>query len=185
MANSPMKFDVSEMIDGIRGMVSSAMSGANKMGSTAPSAMDVRIAVMSVLKGDAKNGKEVIQAIQLASGGSWAPKSSSIYPLLEEMTDEGLVSIKIEKELRVYSLTKAGKAALAEALTKVEEKKSKPSNSTGTNWLDMNTTNLRAGAKLAQALTQVAQHGTADQQKRAAELVDETRRKVYAILAEG
>jgi hypothetical protein len=43
MANSPMKFDVSEMIDGIRGMVSSAMSGANKMGSTAPSAMDVRV----------------------------------------------------------------------------------------------------------------------------------------------
>jgi len=185
MANSPMKFDVSEMIDGIRGMVSSAISGATKIGSAAPSAMDVRIAVMSVLKGDAKNGKEVIQAIQLASGGSWAPKSSSIYPLLEEMTDEGLVSIKIEKELRVYSLTKAGQAALAEALTKVEEKKSKPSNSTGTNWLDMNTTNLRAGAKLAQALTQVAQHGTADQQKRAAELVDETRRKVYAILAEG
>jgi DNA-binding PadR family transcriptional regulator len=179
-----MKFDVSEMIDGVRGMVTSAMSGASRMSSSAPSAMDVRIAVMSVLKGDAKNGKEVIQAIQLASGGSWAPKSSSIYPLLEEMTDEGLVSIKIEKELRVYSLTKAGKAALVEALAKLEEKKNKPSNVTGTNWLDMNTTNFKAGAKLAQALTQVAQHGTADQQKRAADLVDETRRKVYAILAE-
>lgn len=179
-----MKIDVSEMIDGIRGMVSSAMSGASRMGSSAPSAMDVRIAVMSVLKGDAKNGKEVIQAIQLASGGSWAPKSSAIYPLLEEMTDEGLVAIKIDKELRVYSLTKAGKASLVEALAKIEEKKNKPSSSTGTNWLDMNTTNLKAGAKLAQALTQVAQHGTADQQKRAADLVDETRRKVYAILAE-
>lgn len=180
-----MKFDVNEMLDGVRGMVASAMSGASRMSSSSPSAVDIRIAVMSILKGDAKNGKEVIQAIQLASGGSWAPKSSSIYPLLEEMTDEGLVSSKIEKELRVYSLTKAGKAALVEALAKLEEKKNKPSNVTGTNWLDMNTTNLRAGAKLAQALTQVAQHGTADQQKRAAELVDETRRKVYAILAEG
>lgn len=153
MANSPMKFDVSEMIDGIRGMVSSAVSGASKMSSSSPSAIDVRIAVMSVLKGDAKNGKEVIQAIALASGGTWTPKSSSIYPLLEEMTDEGLVSIKIEKELRVYSLTKSGKAALAEALAKVEEKKTKPSSPSSTNWLDMNTTNLKAGAKLAQALT--------------------------------
>jgi DNA-binding PadR family transcriptional regulator len=180
-----MKFDVSEIIDGIRGMVSSAMSGASKMSSSAPSAMDVRIAVMSVLKSDAKNGKEVIQAIQLASGGSWAPKSSSIYPLLEEMTDEGLVSIKIEKELRVYTLTKAGKAALAEALTKMQEKAEKPAHSGSTNnWLEMNTTGLKAGAKLAQALTQVVQHGSADQQKRAADLVDETRRKVYAILAE-
>lgn len=179
-----MKFDVSEMIDGIRGMVTSAMSGANKMGSSTPSAMDVRVAVMSTLKGDAKNGKEVIQAIQLASGGTWVPKSSAIYPLLEELTDEGLVSIKIEKELRVYSLTKAGKAALAEAVNKVQEKKEKTNRPSGNNWMEMSSTNLRAGAKLAQALTQVAQHGTADQQKRAAALVDETRRKVYAILAE-
>jgi len=184
MSNSSMKFDVNEMIDGFRGMVASAMSGASRMSSSSPSAVDIRIAVMSVLKGDAKNGKEVIQAIQLASGGSWAPKSSSIYPLLEEMTDEGSVSIKIEKERRVYSLTKAGRAALDEALAKLEEMKNKPSRSSSNNWLDMNTTNLKAGAKLAQALTRVAQHGTADQQKRAADLVDETRRKVYAILAE-
>ena len=184
MANSSMKFDLSEVIDGIKGMVSTAVSGAGKLGTPTPSAMDVRIAVMSTLKGDAKNGKEVIQAIQLASGGTWVPKSSAIYPLLEELTDEGLVAIKIEKELRVYSLTKAGKAALAEALTNVEEKKEKPKTASGNNWLEMNTTSLKAGAKLAQALTQVAQHGTADQQKRVAELVDETRRKVYAILAE-
>lgn len=184
MANSSMKFDVSEMIDGIRGMMTSAVSGANKMGSSSPSPMDVRVAVMSTLKSEAKNGKEVIQAIQLASGGTWVPKSSAIYPLLEELTDEGLVSIKIEKELRVYSLTKAGKAALAEALSKLEEKKEKTNVSSGTNWMEINTSNIKAGAKLAQALAQVAQHGTPDQQKRAAELVDETRRKVYAILAE-
>jgi len=177
-----MKFDVSEMIDGIRGMVSSAISGANRMGPNSPTDKNLRIAVMSVLKGDAKSGKEVIQAIQLASGGSWVPSASSVYPLLEELTDEGLLSTKIEKELRVYSLSKTGKTALTDELAKVEEKKT--SNSSGNNWLELNTTNLKAGAKLAQALTQVAQHGTADQQKRAADLVDETRRKIYAILAE-
>jgi len=184
MANSPMRFDVSEMIDGIRGMVSSAVSGASKMGSSTPSAMQVRVAVMSTIKSDAKNGKEVIQAIQLASGGTWVPKASTIYPLLEELTDEGLLSIKIEKELRLYSLTKAGKAALAEALTDMQDQTKKQAHNSSTNWIEMNTTSLKAGAKLAQALTQVAQHGSADQQKRAADLVDETRRKVYAILAE-
>ncbi|MBJ7281198.1 MAG: PadR family transcriptional regulator [Rhodoluna sp.] len=185
MSNSAMKFDVREMFEGIRGMVSSAISGTSKTGLSTPSGMQVRIAVMSTLKGDAKNGKEIIQAIQLASGGSWVPKASAIYPLLEELTDEGLLAIKIEKERRTYSLTKAGKAALEEAMTKVQEKAAKPSQ-TGynNNWLEMNATSLKAGAKLAQALTQVAQHGSEAQQKRAADLVDETRRKVYAILAE-
>ncbi len=182
MANSSMKFDVSEVLDGIKGMVSSAMNGASKMGSNSPSAMDVRVAVMSVLKGDDKNGKEVIQAISLASGGAWTPKKSEIYPLLEELTDEGLVSIKIEKELRVYSLTKKGKAFLANALSKIEEK-DKPTGSK-TNWVEINSEGVKASVKLAQALAQVAQYGTPDQQKRATELVNETRRKVHAILAE-
>lgn len=184
MANSPKNFDVSEMIDGLRGMVSSAMNGASKMSSNSPSAMDIRVAVMSVLKGDAKNGKEVIEAISLASGGTWTPKQSAIYPLLEELTDEELVAIKIEKELRVYSLTKKGKTYLADAMTKMQEKKEKSSSPSKNNWVEINTAGVKASVKLAQALAQVAQNGTADQQKRATELVDETRRKVHAILAE-
>lgn len=183
MANSSMKFDVSEVIDGIRGMVSSAMNSASKMGSKTPSAMDIRVAVMSVLKGDDKNGKEVIQAISLASGGAWTPKKSEIYPLLEELTDEGLVSIKIEKELRVYSLTKKGKVLLSDELSKIEEKKDNP-NGSKTNWVEINSEGVKASVKLAQALAQVAQYGTPEQQKRATELVNETRRKVHAILAE-
>ncbi len=178
-----MKFDVSEMIDGMRGMVSSVMNGSNKMGSVSPSATDLRMAVLSVLKGDAKNGKEVIQAISVVSGGTWTPKKSSIYPLLEELTDEELVAIKIEKELRVYSLTKKGKTYLAEELKKKQEPKDKPASSRN-NWVEINSAGVKASVKLAQALAQVAQTGTADQQKRATDLVDETRRKVHAILAE-
>jgi DNA-binding PadR family transcriptional regulator len=178
-----MKFDVTEIIGGIRGMVSSAMSGPNKMGTASPSASDLRMAVLSVLKGDAKNGKEVIEAISVVSGGAWAPKKSSIYPLLEELTDEELVAIKIEKELRVYSLTKKGKAYLSEELERKQGTKDMPATSKN-NWLEINSAGVKASVKLAQALAQVAQTGTPDQQKRATELVDETRRKVHAILAE-
>jgi DNA-binding PadR family transcriptional regulator len=178
-----MKFDVSELIDGIRGMVSSAMYGSNKMSSTSPSVSDLRLAVLSILKSDAKNGKEVIEAISIVSGGTWTPKKSSIYPLLEELTDEELVAIKIEKELRVYSLTKKGKAYLAEELGKKQETKDKPESSKN-NWVEINSAGVKASVKLAQALAQVAQSGTPDKQKRATELVDETRRKVHAILAE-
>jgi DNA-binding PadR family transcriptional regulator len=184
MADSPMNFNVSDAINGLRGLVSSVRTNSNQMKPSSRDPREMRVAVLSVLKSDSKNGKEVIQAIELASLGAWTPKSSEIYPLLEEMTDEGLISIKIQKELRVYSLSKSGKAFLAEAIDKMKEKKSESAKSAGSNWLEMNASTLRSGAKLAQALAQVAQNGTAEQQKLAAELVDETRRKVYAILSE-
>ena len=50
--------------------------------------------------------------------------------------------------------------------------------------MELNSAGVKASVKLAQALAQVAQTGTPEQQKRATELVDETRRKVHAILAE-
>jgi len=179
-----MKFDLSEVVDGIRGLVTSAVSGAGNLVKNEPSDSEIRLAVLSVLAGGAKNGKEVIQAILLSSGGTWTPGANKIYPLLEVLHDEKLVSIKIEKELRVYSLTKEGKKVLEESAAKLKESE-KVTPPTDKNWMKTSSENLKAGAKLAQALSQVAQHGTPDQQKRAAELVDETRRKVYAILAEG
>jgi DNA-binding PadR family transcriptional regulator len=179
-----MKFDLSEVVDGIRGLLSSAVSGAGNLVKKEPSDSEIRLAVLSVLAGEAKNGKEVIQAIQLSSGGTLSPEANKIYPLLEILHDEKLVSIKIEKELRVYSLTKEGKKSLEESAAKLKDAE-KVAATSENNWVKTSSENLKAGAKLAQALAQVAQHGTPDQQKRAAELVDETRRKVYAILAEG
>ena len=42
----------------------------------------------------------------------------------------------------------------------------------------------KAGAKLAQAMSQVVHSGTPEQTERAIAIVDEARRKLYAILAE-
>ncbi len=186
MSNSSTKMDVSDVVDGLRGLISSALSGVSKISGSEPSDSDMRIAIMTVLSGGAKNGKEVIQHISLSSGGKWVPSSSKIYPMLEAMTDEKLVAIKIEKELRVYSLTKEGKKALEEASVKAAQNpEMKPENVRSNSKLEASSETLKAGAKLAQALSQVAQHGTPEQQKRAIELLDKTRRQIYAILSEG
>ena len=42
----------------------------------------------------------------------------------------------------------------------------------------------KAGAKLAQAAVQVARGGTLDQVHEAVAVIDEARRKIYAILAQ-
>jgi DNA-binding PadR family transcriptional regulator len=51
-------------------------------------------------------------------------------------------------------------------------------------WNERTTAVPRAGAKLAQAAGQVTQSGTREQQERAAAILDEARKRLYAILAE-
>jgi len=51
-------------------------------------------------------------------------------------------------------------------------------------WNERTAAIPRAGAKLAQAAGQVTQSGTREQQERAAAILDEARKRLYAILAE-
>jgi DNA-binding PadR family transcriptional regulator len=51
-------------------------------------------------------------------------------------------------------------------------------------WNERTVAIPRAGAKLAQAAGQVTQSGTREQQERAAAILDEARKRLYAILAE-
>jgi len=54
----------------------------------------------------------------------------------------------------------------------------------GEGWHERTAAVPKAGAKLAQAAAQVTQSGTREQQERAAAILDETRKRLYAILAE-
>lgn len=186
---------------------------------------DLRTAILSALGGDPKNGHEVMQAIAAASGGAWMPTAGQVYPMLQQLTDEGLLSAHVDGERTVYTLTDAGRdaAAAAHEAANAHDDESRAAArgswpSTGwtmpewskpdwskpdwsvPDWADRmsgrindrmsehraaHTTALpRAGAKLAQAAAQVASTGTKEQQERAAALLDETRRALYAILAE-
>ena len=50
--------------------------------------------VMVSLSRSPKNGAELIDEMERMSGGWWRPSPGSIYPLLEELTKEGLVRRK-------------------------------------------------------------------------------------------
>jgi DNA-binding PadR family transcriptional regulator len=54
----------------------------------------------------------------------------------------------------------------------------------GDHWNERTAAVPRAGAKLAQAAGQVTQSGSREQQERAAAILDEARKRLYAILAE-
>jgi DNA-binding PadR family transcriptional regulator len=127
------------------------------------------------------HGYQIIQEVQERSNGMWQPSPGSIYPKLQALQEEGLVEQLERSGKKVFGLTEAGRTAL-DALPADKR----------TPWDD-----LTAGAgpdvvamqqlfrQLFQAIQQIARYGTDAQRDQAKALLDETRRRLYAILADG
>ena len=168
---SPAGFDLWEAVDGIREAIVPKVAARMGRG-------DIRTAILLALAEEPMHGYQVIQSIEKRSHGAWKPSPGSIYPTLQLLADEGLVSAAQEGERKVYSLTDAGKAAAAEFASAPHPSESRRG------WDADRAALPKAGAKLAQAIGQVATSGTREQSDRAAEIIDDARKKLYAILAE-
>ncbi len=59
------------------------------------------------------HGYEVITELEAQSGGRWRPSAGSVYPTLQQLSDEGLVTSEEIDGRRVYTLTDEGKVAAA------------------------------------------------------------------------
>ncbi len=184
--------DIRSAVESIRDAVMSSDFGRFASNLTkGESHADLRASILTAVTDEPKNGHQIMQAIGEASNGEWMPAASHVYPLLAQLTDEGLLFAKVKGERTTYTLTDAGREALASA-TEDDSPTSANHGSTSKmmrdwkmpKWDDANAAVPKAGAKLAQAAAQVAQSGSRDQKERAAALLDETRRKLYAILAE-
>jgi DNA-binding PadR family transcriptional regulator len=57
----------------------------------------------------------MMQQLAESSAGRWRPSPGSVYPTLEALEDEGLVTKQEQEGRRVFSLTEAGLAAAAKA----------------------------------------------------------------------
>lgn len=62
------------------------------------------------------HGYQMIQELSRRSGGAWTPSPGSIYPTLQMLEDEGLVTSKQSPDgKRLFELTEAGKAEAAKS----------------------------------------------------------------------
>lgn len=141
---------------------------------------DVRAAILAVLAEQPMNGYGIIQEIAERSGGVWKPSPGSIYPTLQQLEDEGLVTADAEVGRRTFRLTDEGRAYVAEHQDEVSapwEAMSAPSGE------DENGFKPLFG-QVATAMWQILASGTPEQQARARDAVAELRRKLYGILAE-
>ena len=138
---------------------------------------DVRSAILALLDDRPMHGYEMIQELEERTGGRWTPSAGSIYPTLQLLEDEGLVTAEEVEGRKVYSLTDAGQEA---APDRTEG---------GRPWEQGDEDSPRFEArkemfKLMGAAKQVARADDEEQLKQAAEILKDARRKLYGLLAE-
>ncbi|MFI6780837.1 PadR family transcriptional regulator [Micromonospora sp. NPDC050276] len=142
---------------------------------------NVRASVLALLTERPMHGYEMIQEIDSRTGGAWRPSPGSIYPTLQLLEDEGVIIASTEESgggRKRFTVTEAGQAEATEAAQTPPW--ADVAQGTVSSWHDIRD----SGAQAMNALRQVMMNGTDDQRERAAQVLDETRRKLYAILAE-
>jgi DNA-binding PadR family transcriptional regulator len=140
---------------------------------------DVRLAVLRLLAEAPRNGYGLMQTIEERSDGRWRPSPGSMYPTLSQLEDEGLIRATEVDGGRQFELTDAGRTAL-------EERAGEPDP-----WASEPDADEHAMSELGplvigigKAVWQVAAVGDERQRAKAIELLAETRRALYGILAE-
>lgn len=141
---------------------------------------DVRAAVLALLSETPMHGYQIIREIEERSGGSWKPSAGSVYPTLQLLSDEGLINAEESNGRKTYSLTEEGREVAAEAgAAPWSSGAGGASGAAGFGALP------KAGVELAQAAAQVGRSGSAEQIHEAVVVLDEARRRLYSILAQG
>ncbi len=129
------------------------------------------------------NGYQIIQQISERSGGLWRPSPGSVYPALQQLEDEGLVTVRSDDEgggRRTFTLTDAG----TEYVTAHSEELNAP-------WSEFGSEEVSSAVELRRLIHQlhlaamgVLSAGTPAQVDQARAVLARARRELYRILAE-
>lgn len=124
------------------------------------------------------HGYEMIQEIGERSGGAWKPSPGSVYPTLQLLEDEGLITNQSEGGKKLFTLTESGRA-------EADSGPDAPWEEAGRT-VDWDTVNeiRQAGWGLMEAFGQVWKTGSPEQRQKAVEVINEARKKLYLILAD-
>lgn len=138
---------------------------------------DVRVAILSLLAEESMHGYQIIHEIEKRSNGSWKPSPGSVYPTLQLLADEGLIEAHEADGKKTYTLTEKGH-------DEVKSSRPAPWDESEARDTSRPTALPHAAAKLAEAVIPIMRNGSAEQVNEAITIVDDARRKLYAILAQ-
>ncbi len=139
---------------------------------------NVRAAILALLNERPMHGYEMIQELDQRTGGVWRPSPGSVYPTLQLLEDEGLIASQESEGRKAYSLTNAGREEAGKSAEHAP-------------WKDFSEDTVSSGhdtreaiAAMMTAVRQIRSGRDPKQWSRAVEVLNDAKRKLYAILAE-
>jgi DNA-binding PadR family transcriptional regulator len=139
---------------------------------------NVRAAILALLNERPMHGYEMIQELDSRTGGVWRPSPGSVYPTLQLLEDEGLIVSEASEGRKRFSLTEAGQTEATAAAADAP-------------WTEFSEETVASGQDtreavfgIMNALRQIGFSGNQEDWQRAVEVLNETKRKLYAILAD-
>ncbi len=142
---------------------------------------DIRTAALLLLAEEPRNGYAIMQEVEQRSSGVWRPSPGSVYPALAQLEDEGLIRAEEVEGRKQFAITDAGR----------EQVNARPQDAPAP-WdtlADGVSTEVQElfglMRQVGMAAVQLVQTATEKQLSEAKQVLTETRRAIYKILADG
>lgn len=140
---------------------------------------NVRAAVLALLAEEPRHGYAIMTELAERSRGLWRPSPGSVYPVLQQLQDEGLVWVEESEGRRVFSLTDTGREYIASHADEVHE----PWNVGDDGPAERLSSIMFAVQALGAAADQVARTADDAQAEQAVAVLESARKSLYRILA--
>ena len=138
---------------------------------------EIRPLILNVLLQKPMHGYEVIQELESQSGGRWRPSAGSVYPTLQLLADEGLVTSEEVDGRRTYTLTDAGRKQAAASARRSPWTEADDDD-------DRDPDIRQLAMQLAAAVIQVHKMGSPRARQEARRILAEARRQMYRLLSD-
>lgn len=86
---------------------------------------DLKYVILDLLQEGPRHGYDIIRALEERSHGFYSPSAGSVYPTLQLLEDQGLVTSTQQEGKRVYTITDAGRAFLTERSDTMDDVRSR------------------------------------------------------------
>jgi DNA-binding PadR family transcriptional regulator len=137
---------------------------------------DVRTAVLLLLEEEPMHGYQLMQSIADRTDGRWAPSPGAVYPTINALEDEGLVTVTADSGRKLVALTDDGRAQL-------DENREAWGDPFAGIEAEQGPDLRRLLFSLVEATKQVGRTGTDEQRVAAAKILADARRNLYLVLA--
>jgi DNA-binding PadR family transcriptional regulator len=142
---------------------------------------DIRTAALLLLAEEPRNGYAIMQEIEQRSDGVWRPSPGSVYPALAQLEDEGLIRSEETEGRKRFAITDAGRKQIAARAQDAPAPWDTLADGVSRDVQEL----FGLMRQVGMAGLQLVQTATEKQLAEAKQVLTETRRAIYRILANG